>query len=125
MAESFSRIKNFTVAVKETKNSVVFLRKLIPGGSEHSFGIHVAKMAGMPIGLIKRAEEILKNLEQTRTKKDSHKKHDKKINDLQLSFFQLDDPVLSQIREQLSNLDVNTLTPVEALLKLHEIKKIL
>jgi DNA mismatch repair protein MutS len=125
MAESFSRIKNFTVAVKETKNSVVFLRKLIPGGSEHSFGIHVAKMAGMPIGLIKRAEEILKTLEQTRTKKDSHKKHDKKINDLQLSFFQLDDPVLSQIREQLSNLDVNTLTPVEALFKLHEIKKIL
>ena len=127
MEKSFSRIKNFHIAVKELENRVIFLRKFIPGGSEHSFGIHVAKMAGMPKSVVSRANTILKELEQ------SHQKQTltKPVADLadhreglQLSFFQLDDPVLKQIRDEIRDLDVDNLTPIEALNKLNEIKKI-
>ncbi len=125
MANRLPRIKNFHVAVKELGNKVVFLRKLEPGGSEHSFGIHVAKMAGMPHEIIRRANEVLKQLEKTYREPVSSKKQKVQEEQFQLSFFQLDDPVLVQIKEQIENLDINTLTPVEALLKLNEIKKIL
>lgn len=128
MATSFKRIKNFNVSVKEVNNKVIFLRKLVPGGSEHSFGIHVAKMAGMPKSIVKRASEILKELE-TENRKDGIAKPIREIastaEGYQLSFFQLDDPVLSQIRDEIKNLDVNNLTPLEALNKLNEIKKII
>ncbi|MDR2954177.1 MAG: DNA mismatch repair protein MutS [Prevotella sp.] len=127
MEKSFKRIKNFNVSVKEIDNKVIFLRKLVPGGSEHSFGIHVAKMAGMPQSIVKRANKILEQLES-----DSRKQGiSKPISDIQdnregyqLSFFQLDDPVLSQVRDEIKTLDVNNLTPIEALNKLNEIKKI-
>ncbi len=125
MATRLPRIKNFHVAVKEIGNKVVFLRKLEPGGSEHSFGIHVAKMAGMPPEVIRRANEVLKQLEETYREPAAGKNQKVRHEQFQLSFFQLDDPVLSQIKEELENLDVNTLTPVEALLRLNEIKKIL
>lgn len=119
------RVKNFHVSVKEIGKKVLFLRKLEPGGTEHSFGIHVAKMAGMPISVINRAKEVLKQLEATHS---STKKKDKAVNssieNMQLSFFQLDDPVLEQIKEQIESIDIDTLTPVEALLKLNEIKKL-
>ena len=127
MEYSFKRIKNFNVTVKEIDNRVIFLRKLVPGGSEHSFGIHVARMAGMPGSVVKRAGEILKELEK------SHNSHSlaKPVSKLaeqregyQLSIFQLDDPVLSRIREEIMNLDIDNLTPVEALNKLNHIKKI-
>ena len=128
MAVSFKRIKNFNVSVKEVNNKVIFLRKLVPGGSEHSFGIHVAKMAGMPKSIVKRASEILKELE-TENRKDGIAKPIREIastaEGYQLSFFQLDDPVLSQVRDEIKNLDVNNLTPLEALNKLNEIKKII
>ncbi|MDR2918685.1 MAG: DNA mismatch repair protein MutS [Tannerella sp.] len=128
MTHSFKRIKNFNVSVKETGNKVIFLRKLIPGGSEHSFGIHVAKMAGMPKSIVKRANEILKQLE-TDNNQAGIKKPVKKIasggEGYQLNFFQLDDPILSQIRDEIKNLDVNNLTPIEALNKLNEIKRII
>lgn len=127
MEKSFKRIKNFNVSVKEVNNKVIFLRKLIAGGSEHSFGIHVAKMAGMPQSIVKRANSILKQLESDNRKQGIAKP----INDIteqregyQLSFFQLDDPVLSQVRDEILSLDVNNLTPVEALNKLNDIKKI-
>ena len=127
LTNSFNRIKNFNVSVKELGNKVIFLRKLIPGGSEHSFGIHVAKMAGMPQKLVNRANEILKRLEQERTGgediKDSLKKVQKQA--YQLQMFSIDDPVLVKIRDMLNNLDVNTLTPVEALMKLDEIQRVL
>ncbi|WP_028297821.1 DNA mismatch repair protein MutS [Olivibacter sitiensis] len=127
LSNSFNRIKNFNVSVKEVGNKVIFLRKLVPGGSEHSFGIHVAKMAGMPVKLIARAGEILKRLEQERTGgehiKDSMKKIQKQA--YQLQMFSIDDPVLVKIRDVLNNLDVNTLTPVEALMKLDEIQRLL
>ena len=126
---SFHRVKNFNVSVKEHDNKVIFLRKLIPGGSEHSFGIHVAKMAGMPKSVVKRAHEILKELEGTHR---SNKKLDKPVKEIaqhregyQLSIFQLDDPVLSQIRDEITGIDVNNLTPIEALNKLNEIKKLI
>lgn len=128
MEHSFKRIKNFNVSIKEAGNKVIFLRKLIPGGSEHSFGIHVAKMAGMPKSIVKRANEILKQLE-TDSNQVGLKKPVKKIasggEGYQLNFFQLDDPVLSQIRDEIKNLDVNNLTPIEALNKLNEIKRII
>lgn len=134
MSETFHRIKNYNVSVKEIENKIIFMRKLVPGGSEHSFGIHVAKMAGMPKRVVERANQVMKKLEQSNrgdemAKKDSglnHKpqKTDSK-KDFQLSFFQLDDPVLSQIKEEIQNTDINTLTPVEALMKLNEIKKLL
>ncbi|MEO6884091.1 MAG: DNA mismatch repair protein MutS [Bacteroidia bacterium] len=127
MTDSFKRIKNFNVSVKEINNKILFLRKLISGGSEHSFGIHVAKMAGMPRKVLDRANEILKQLEQTHTHSES--KQNVKIkspkDDFQLSFFQLNDPVLQQIKEELQKTEINTLTPVEALMKLNEIKKML
>ena len=123
MEKNFTRIKNFNVSVKELNNKVVFLRKLVLGGSEHSFGIHVAKMAGMPKDIVKRAEQILIDLEQTRRRKDITTDVDNKEN-MQLSFFQLDDPVLMQIRDEIKHLDINNLTPVEALNKLNEIKRI-
>ncbi len=127
LTTSMSRIKNYNVTVKEVGNKVIFLRKLMPGGSEHSFGIHVAKLAGMPPKLIARASEILKRLEQERTGgeqiKDSMRKMQKQA--YQLQMFSIDDPVLSKIRDMLNNLDVNTLTPVEALMKLDEIQRLL
>jgi len=128
MEKSFKRIKNYNVSVKEIDNKVIFLRKLVRGGSEHSFGIHVAKMAGMPQSIVKRADDILKQLESDNRKQGISKKPIKDISEkregYQLSFFQLDDPVLSQVRDEINNLDVNNLTPMEALNKLNEIKKI-
>lgn len=128
MEKSFKRIKNFNVSVKEVDNKVIFLRKLVKGGSEHSFGIHVAKMAGMPQSIVKRAADILKQLETDNRKQGIAGKPIADINEkregYQLSFFQLDDPVLSQVRDEIRSLDVNNLTPVEALNKLNEIKKI-
>lgn len=127
MAKSFKRCKNFNVSVREVDNKVIFLRKLVEGGSNHSFGIHVAQMAGMPKSVVKRAEAILKEMESTHRKGQPGKpvgdlaKHRE---GLQLSFFQLDDPVLKQIRDQIANLDINNLTPMEALNKLNDIKKI-
>ena len=128
MERSFKRIKNYNVAVKEVNNKVIFLRKLVPGGSEHSFGIHVAKMAGMPRSIVKRADEILKQLERENRQEGITPAKGGVVQtngSYQLSFFQLDDPVLSQIRDEIKNLDVNNLTPIEALNKLNEIKKII
>ena len=129
MEKSFKRIKNYNVAVREVDNKVIFLRKLERGGSEHSFGIHVAKMAGMPKSIVKRADEILKQLEQEN--RQTGAVSGKTITEgassaggMQLSFFQLDDPVLCQIRDEILNLDVNNLTPLEALNKLNDIKRI-
>jgi len=127
LSNSFNRIRNFNVSVKEVGNKVIFLRKLVPGGSEHSFGIHVAKMAGMPPKLINRANEILRRLEQERTGGEHIKDSIKKVQQqaYQLQMFSIDDPVLVKIRDLLNNLDVNTLTPVEALMKLDEIQRVL
>lgn len=140
MERTYSRIKNYNVSVKEVDNKVIFLRKLEPGGSEHSFGIHVAKMAGMPKSIVKRADEILALLEKenrqgsisgkekeitSELKKKKGASSSSTSDGIQLNFFQLDDPVLSQIRDEIINLDINNLTPVEALNKLNEIKKIL
>lgn len=128
MEKSFKRIKNFNVSVKEVDNKVIFLRKLERGGSEHSFGIHVAKMAGMPKSIVKRANEILKQLESDNRQQGISGKPLAEVSEnrggMQLSFFQLDDPVLCQIRDEILNLDVNNLTPIEALNKLNDIKKI-
>ena len=156
MERQFPRIKNYNVSVREVDGKVIFLRKLMPGGSEHSFGIHVAEIAGMPKSIVKRANEVLKQLEADNaqvgideTEGESHAEsstqgendaehnaqghtikakkttHLPKADNLQLSFFQLDDPVLSQIRDEILGLDINNLTPVEALNKLNDIKKIL
>ena len=137
MEGAFERIKNYNVSVKEVDNKVIFLRKLEPGGSEHSFGIHVAKMAGMPKSIVKRADQILHQLEaenrqegvaasssSAASKAKVKAKKTAQEDGMQLSFFQLDDPVLCQIRDEIINLDINNLTPVEALNKLNEIKKI-
>lgn len=129
MERSFPRIKNYNVSVKEVGNKVIFLRKLVPGGSEHSFGIHVAKMAGMPKSIVSRANEILKQLEKENRQEGISSKSVKAVTapaeGYQLSFFQLDDPVLSQVRDEIRDLDVNNLTPIEALNKLNEIKRII
>ena len=127
LENSMSRIKNYNVTSKELQNKIIFLRKLVPGGSEHSFGIQVAKMAGMPAKLIGRANEILKRLEIDRTEGQSIKDSIKKVQNqaYQLQMFAIDDPVLVKIRDSLNNLDVNTLTPVEALLKLDEIQRLI
>ena len=129
MEKSFGRIRNFNVTVKEVGNKVVFLRKLMAGGSNHSFGIHVAQMAGMPKSVVSRAEDILKVLEQNNRKEDMPAKQVEGLGQqregFQLSFFQLDDPVLKQIRNEIRNIDINNLTPMEALNKLNEIKKII
>ncbi|WP_288152250.1 DNA mismatch repair protein MutS [uncultured Prevotella sp.] len=130
MEKSFPRIHNFNVSVKEVDGKVIFLRKLEPGGSEHSFGIHVAEIAGMPRSIVKRANTVLKELEAdnanvgSAVKKPDMEKVAQNREGVQLSFFQLDDPVLSQVRDEILNLDINNLTPVEALNKLNEIKKI-
>ncbi len=122
MENSFERIRNYNVSVKEVNNSIIFMRKLVPGGSEHSFGIHVAKMAGMPNLVINRADNMLKKLEKSRGQKPTVDGI-KDGGDMQLSFFQLEDPILESIREDVKNLDIDTLTPVEALMKLNEIRK--
>ena len=143
MEQMCPRVKNYHVAVKEMGNQIVFLRKLERGGTEHSFGIHVARMAGMPQSVVARADEILRNLEQvygsneivpSRSLKDRGKKPSAQAvkeaaesgvpQNMQLSMFRLDDPVLVQIRDQIKGLDINALTPIEALNKLNEIKKI-
>jgi DNA mismatch repair protein MutS len=127
MEKSFKRIRNFNVSVKEANNKIIFLRKLVRGGSEHSFGIHVAKLAGMPQSIVKRSNEILSQLE-TDNRKDGIAKPMKQLSKeregYQMNFFQLDDPVLSQIRDEINNLDINNLTPIEALNKLNDIKRI-
>ena len=134
MAHSMKRIKNYNVSVKEIDNKILFLRKLTPGGSEHSFGIHVAKMAGMPQKVLQRANEILAQLEGERSGENHNAgsipttvsaKPKSNKEDYQLSFFQLNDPVLEQIKEQIQKTDINTLTPVEALMRLNEIKKLI
>jgi len=131
MTHRFERIKNFNVSVKEVGKKILFLRKLVEGGSEHSFGIHVAKLAGMPVQVLQRATGMLKQLEASHelsgkknTKKKKGKPESDDLEDMQLSFFQLNDPVLEQIREEIVSIDINTLTPVEALMKLNEIKKL-
>jgi DNA mismatch repair protein MutS len=128
MAKQFQGIRNFHVSIKEVGNQIIFLRRIAPGGSEHSFGIHVAKMAGMPQTIVERAKELLKIFEKNHSgeefKKISAKKTPKK-NEYQLSFIQLEDPLLLQIKEDILNTDINTLTPVEALMKLNEIKKLI
>jgi DNA mismatch repair protein MutS len=128
MENSFPRVKNYNITIREMNNKVIFLRKLKRGGSEHSFGIHVAKMAGMPRSVVSRADEILRELEQAHDKNELAKP----IADIaghregmQLSIFQLDDPVLKQIRDEILDLDINNLTPVEALNKLYNIRKYL
>ena len=136
MEKSFSRIKNYNVSVREADGRVIFMRKLVRGGSEHSFGIHVAQIAGMPKSIVKRANEILKQLESkedrgerntnTNTLSSPITNHpsSEQREGMQLSFFQLDDPVLCQVRDEILGLDINNLTPVEALNKLNDIKKI-
>ena len=130
MEKNFPRIKNFNVSVKEVDGKIIFVRKLEKGGSEHSFGIHVAEIAGMPRSIVKRANVILKELEKDNSQvgsvgKAAVERLDQSREGVQLSFFQLDDPVLTQIRDEILGLDVNNLTPVEALNKLNDIKKIL
>jgi DNA mismatch repair protein MutS len=127
MENSFSRIKNYNVSVKELGKKVIFLRKLARGGSNHSFGIHVAAMAGMPKSITKRAEEILKKLENSKGEEKLTKPLEEigeKREGFQLSFYQLDDPVLKEIRNEIAHLDINNLTPIEALNKLNDIKKL-
>lgn len=127
MTVNFERVKNFHVSIQENKGNIIFLRKLVPGGSEHSFGIHVAKLAGMPAKVVNRANEILKTLEASRTQDGGASEKIKRVTEenMQLSFFQLDDPVLENIREELTKIDINTLTPIEALMKLNAIKKMI
>lgn len=136
MTHQFPRIKNFNIAIRESGNQILFLRKLVPGGSEHSFGIHVAKMAGMPNNVVKRAQEMLETLEKTHSSPEliaAGKEVQSALletasnleDQIQLSFFKLDDPLLEQIRDEISNIDLNNLTPVEALMKLNEIKKLI
>jgi DNA mismatch repair protein MutS len=127
MAARFTRIRNFNIAIREDGNHILFLRKLVPGGSEHSFGIHVARMAGMPARVLSRAQQMLETLERAHSDSGllGAAGHAQLKEDLQLSFFQLDDPVLEQIREEILRTDIDTLTPVEALMKLNEIKKLI
>ncbi len=126
MSETFERIKNFNVSVKELKDKVIFLRKLVPGGSKHSFGIYVAKLAGMPTPVIHRANKMLKRLEKSHASEDMQEKLKQATEeDLQLSFFKLDDPLLEEIKEEILSTNIDTLTPIEALMKLNEIKRML
>ncbi len=126
MSETFERIKNFNVSVKELKDNVIFLRKLVPGGSKHSFGIHVAKLAGMPTTVLHRAKKMLKHLEKSHASEDIQKKlKSASQEDMQLSFFKLDDPLLEEIKEEILTTNIDTLTPIEALMKLNEIKRML
>jgi DNA mismatch repair protein MutS len=123
MTQRHSRIKNFNVSIKETNESVLFLRKLIPGGSAHSFGIHVAKMAGMPQHVLRTAQDKLKVLEASHGLKKTEKGEKTTAENLQLSFFNLDDPLLEALRDEITSLDIDTLTPVEALMQLNQIKR--
>ncbi len=123
MTHDFPRIKNFNVSVKELEDKVLFLRKLVPGGSAHSFGIHVAKMAGMPEFVVRRASQKLKGLEKSHTVETNVKSLKVGKDEMQLSFFKLDDPLLENLRDEIKDLDIDTLTPVEALMKLNEIKR--
>ena len=125
MEAVFDRIQNYNVSVKELKDTVLFIRKLVKGGSAHSFGIHVAKMAGMPQTVIQKAQKILKKLEKNHSSEELAGSKSLKDDDLQLSFFNLDDPLLEEIKEEIKNIDINTLTPVEALMKLNEIKRMI
>jgi DNA mismatch repair protein MutS len=134
MTGMYPRIKNFNVSVKEIGKKILFLRKLVEGGSEHSFGIHVAKLAGMPKIVVDRATKMLEKMEakdaMAPLSNNGHangkaKKANSSLDEMQLSFFQLNDPILEQIREELVSIDINTLTPVEALMKLNEIKKLI
>jgi DNA mismatch repair protein MutS len=128
MEKSFARIKNYHITVKEMDGKVIFLRKLAPGGSEHSFGIHVAKLAGMPKSVLQRADQVLASLEQQNSRDTLSKPLEglaQTREGYQLSLFQLDDPVLASIRDEIKNVDINNLTPIEALNKLNEIKKII
>lgn len=125
MTNTFGRIKNFNVSVKELKDNILFLRKLVAGGSEHSFGIHVAKMAGMPQQVVQKASKMLKKLEKSHSSEEITGKIQTAQDEMQLSFFNLDDPLLEEIKEEILHLDIDTLTPVEALMKLNEIKRLL
>mgnify|MGYP002266446242 FL=1 len=126
MTETFSRVKNFNVSVKELKDTIIFLRKLVPGGSNHSFGIHVAKLAGMPTQVIHRANKILEKLEKNQSRSDVRQTvRNIQNEEMQLSFFQLDDPLLENIKEEILSTNIDTLTPIEALMKLNEIKRML
>jgi len=134
MSELLPRIKNYNVSVKELKDTVLFIRKLVAGGSAHSFGIHVAKMAGMPQMVIQKAQKILKKLEKNHSSeslsgiksvKDGSSLKGEQAQQMQLNIFNLDDPLLEEIREDIMNLDINTLTPIEALMKLNELKRML
>jgi DNA mismatch repair protein MutS len=126
MTNLFERIKNYNVEVKELKDNVLFMRTLIPGGSHHSFGIHVAKMAGMPQQVIAKANKMLKILEKSHKQADSQQAlKTAQEEEMQLSFFNLDDPLLESIKEEILQVDINTLTPIEALMKLNEIKRML
>lgn len=126
MSESFERIKNFNVSVKELKDNVIFLRKLVPGGSKHSFGIHVAKLAGMPNEVVFKANKVLGRLEKSHASEDVQEKlKQHKKDELQLSIFQLDDPLLEEIKDEIMRTNIDTLTPIEALMKLNEIKRML
>ncbi len=125
MSETFERIKNFNVSVKELKDTVLFMRKLVEGGSQHSFGIHVAKMAGMPQQVIHRANKILKKLEKSHSSEELTNKVKSLKDEMQLSFFNLDDPLLEEIKDEILNIDIDVLTPVEALMKLNGIKRML
>jgi DNA mismatch repair protein MutS len=128
MEKSLSRVKNFNVSVREANGKVIFMRKLVPGGSEHSFGIHVAKIAGMAPSIVSRAEQVMKELEANNSGDGISRPQTQNIisgrGQNQLSFFQLDDPVLCQIRDEILGLDINSLTPLEALNKLNDIKRI-
>lgn len=126
MSETFDRIKNFNVSVKELKDTVIFLRKLVSGGSKHSFGIHVAKLAGMPSPVVHRANKMMKHLEKSHASEDIQEKlKNASQNDIQLSFFNLDDPLLEEIKDEILSTNIDTLTPIEALMKLNEIKRML
>ncbi|WP_197063403.1 DNA mismatch repair protein MutS [Capnocytophaga cynodegmi] len=125
MTDSFDRIKNFNVSVKETKDNVLFIRKLVSGGSAHSFGIHVAKMAGMPQFVIQKANKMLKKLESSHASQDTSQKLKSAQKEMQLSFFNMDDPLLEEIKSEILQLDINTLTPVEALMKLNELRRMI
>ena len=124
MAESFERIKNYHISIKENKENIIFLRKLVQGGSEHSFGIHVAKLAGMPKTVVKRATKILENLENQRGKDNTNKPKftSQKNTEIQLSLFQMADPILEDITNEIKHMDINSLSPIEALMKLNELK---
>ena len=127
MERQFSRVKNYNVSVREAEGRIIFLRRLERGGSEHSFGIHVARLAGMTPAVVKRAEQVLSDLEQSSSGNGISRPHTENLTApeaSQLNFFQLDDPVLSQIRDEILDLDVNNLTPLEALNKLNDIKRI-